>query len=187
MLSPGSVYRRCCCPLLVYGWLGLPRLELPGSAVANLAGQWLAALLFCRALLAERISLRVDRAVLRAQVVLGRDLFVRIVAFQVCFVSAAAVAARFGAAAVAAHQVVVQLWNFLGPLHQNRLYCPETKPRYRWLHERLRPPAGTSFPDAEHLYDNLMLLPHRVLLSSPRGLEAVVAAFDKVARHAGTL
>ncbi|AOS92127.1 MATE family efflux transporter [Mycobacterium intracellulare] len=101
------------CPLLVYGWLGLPRLELPGSAVANLAGQWLAALLFCRALLAERISLRVDRAVLRAQVVLGRDLFVRIVAFQVCFVSAAAVAARFGAAAVAAHQVVVQLWNFL--------------------------------------------------------------------------
>ncbi|KZS68180.1 MATE family efflux transporter [Mycobacterium ostraviense] len=100
------------CPLLVYGWLGLPRLELPGSAAANLAGQWLAALLFCRALLAEEISLHVDRAVLRAQLVLGRDLFVRIVAFQVCFVSAAAVAARFGAAAVAAHQVVVQLWNF---------------------------------------------------------------------------
>ena len=37
------------CPLLVYGWLGLPRLELAGSAVANLVGQWLAALLFCRA------------------------------------------------------------------------------------------------------------------------------------------
>jgi putative MATE family efflux protein len=34
-------------------------------------------------------------------------------AFQVCYVSAAAVAARFGAAAVAAHQVVLQLWNFL--------------------------------------------------------------------------
>lgn len=40
------------CPLLVYGWAGLPRLELVGSAVANLVGQWLAALLFCRALLA---------------------------------------------------------------------------------------------------------------------------------------
>jgi putative MATE family efflux protein len=101
------------CPLLVYGWLGLPRLELAGSAVANLAGQWLAALLFGHALLAERVLLRPNRAVLRAQVVLGRDLVVRTLAFQACFVSAAAVAARFGAAAVAAHQVVLQLWNFL--------------------------------------------------------------------------
>ncbi|ORW34425.1 DegT/DnrJ/EryC1/StrS family aminotransferase [Mycobacterium nebraskense] len=70
------------------------------------------------------------------------------------------------------------------PLHQNRLYCPETKPRYRWLRDRLRPPVGTRFPHAEQLYDNLMLLPHRVLLSSPTGLEAVVAAFDKVAKRA---
>ncbi|HSS23492.1 MAG TPA: MATE family efflux transporter [Mycobacterium sp.] len=101
------------CPLLVYGWLGLPRLELAGSAVANLAGQWLAAVLFGRALLAERVPLRLDRTVLRAQVVMGRDLMVRTLAFQVCFVSAAAVAARFGASAVAAHQVVLQLWEFL--------------------------------------------------------------------------
>jgi putative MATE family efflux protein len=101
------------CPLLVYGWLGLPRLELAGSAVANLVGQWLAALLFGRALLAERVPLRPNRAVLRAQVVMGRDLVVRTLAFQACFVSAAAVAARFGAAAVAAHQVVLQLWSFL--------------------------------------------------------------------------
>ena len=101
------------CPTLVYGWLGLPRMELAGSAVANLVGQWLAALLFCRALLAERVPLRVDFTVLRAQVVMGRDLLVRTLAFQACFVSAAAVAARFGAAAVAAHQVVLQLWSFL--------------------------------------------------------------------------
>jgi putative MATE family efflux protein len=101
------------CPTLVYGWLGFPRLELAGSAVANLVGQWLAAVLFCRALLAERVPLRIDFAVLRAQVVMGRDLVVRTMAFQACFVSAAAVAARFGAAAVAAHQVVLQLWSFL--------------------------------------------------------------------------
>jgi putative MATE family efflux protein len=101
------------CPTLVYGWLGLPRMELAGSAVANLVGQWLAAVLFCRALLAERVPLRVDFTVLRAQVVMGRDLLVRTLAFQACFVSAAAVAARFGAAAVAAHQVVLQLWGFL--------------------------------------------------------------------------
>ena len=101
------------CPTLVYGWLGMPQLGLAGSAVANLVGQWLAGLLFCRALLAERVPLRVDGAVLRAQVVMGRDLMVRTLAFQACFVSAAAVAARFGAASVAAHQVVLQLWSFL--------------------------------------------------------------------------
>ncbi len=101
------------CPLLVYGWLGMPRLELAGSAVANLVGQWLAALLFCRALLVERVPLRIQPTVLRAQVVMGRDLLLRTLAFQACFVSAGAVAARFGAAAVAAHQVVLQLWNFL--------------------------------------------------------------------------
>jgi putative MATE family efflux protein len=101
------------CPLLVYGLLGLPRMELAGSAVANLVGQWVAALLFCRALLVERVPLRLQPTVLRAQVVMGRDLLLRTVAFQACFVSAGAVAARFGAAAVAAHQVVLQLWNFL--------------------------------------------------------------------------
>ncbi|MGH3560699.1 MAG: MATE family efflux transporter, partial [Mycobacterium sp.] len=101
------------CPLLVYGWLGLPRLGLAGSAIANLAGQWLAALLFLRSIRAERVGLGVDRAALRAQLVMGRDLMVRTLAFQACFVSAAAVAARFGAAALGAHQVVLQLWEFL--------------------------------------------------------------------------
>lgn len=109
----GFVVSAILCPLLVYGWLGLPRLELAGSAVANLVGQWLAALLFCRALLVERVSLRLDVAVLPAQLAMGRDLLIRSLAFQACFVSAAAVAARFGAAAVAAHQVVLQLWSFL--------------------------------------------------------------------------
>jgi putative MATE family efflux protein len=109
----GFVLSAVLCPLLVYGSLGMPRLELEGSAVANLVGQWLAALLFLHALYVERVSLRIDPAILRAQVVLGRDLLLRTLAFQACFVSAGAVAARFGAAAVAAHQVVLQLWNFL--------------------------------------------------------------------------
>jgi len=101
------------CPLLVYGLLGAPELGLPGSAVANLIGQWLAAVLFFRALFVEQVPLRLRPPVLRAQVVMGRDLVLRTLAFQACFVSAGAVAARFGAAAVAAHQVVLQLWNFL--------------------------------------------------------------------------
>jgi putative MATE family efflux protein len=109
----GFAVSAALCPLLVYGWLGLPRLELAGSAVANLVGQWLAGTLFIGALLAERCSLRVRPAVVGAQLVMGRDLLVRSLAFQACFVSAAAVAARFGTAAVAAHQVVLQLWSFL--------------------------------------------------------------------------
>ncbi|ODR07620.1 MATE family efflux transporter [Mycolicibacillus koreensis] len=101
------------CPVLVYGLFGMPRLDLAGSAVANLVGQWLAAAMFLAALVAERAALRPDAAALRAQLILGRDLVVRSLAFQACFVSAAAVAARFGAAALAAHQVVLQLWTFL--------------------------------------------------------------------------
>lgn len=101
------------CPLLVYGWLGAPRLELAGSAVANVVGQWLAAGLFLQSIHAERVPARADPAALRSQLLLGRDLMLRGLAFQVCFISAGAVAARFGAASVAAHQVVLQLWMFL--------------------------------------------------------------------------
>ncbi|MFN0070737.1 MAG: MATE family efflux transporter [Chloroflexota bacterium] len=101
------------CPPLVHGWLGAPRLELVGSAIANLVGQWLAATLFLRALLEEQVPLRRQPAVLRAQLIMGRDLVLRGLAFQICFISAGAVAARFGAPAVAAHQVVLQLWVFL--------------------------------------------------------------------------
>ncbi|WP_084501666.1 MATE family efflux transporter [Nocardia xishanensis] len=101
------------CPVLVHGLLGAPALGLPGSAVANVAGQTVTAVLFLGALVRERVSLVPHWSVMRAQLVLGRDLIVRSLAFQACFVSAAAVAARFGAASVAAHQLVLQLWNFL--------------------------------------------------------------------------
>ncbi|HLS00239.1 MAG TPA: MATE family efflux transporter [Mycolicibacillus parakoreensis] len=112
-VAAGFSLSALACPLLVYGLLGMPRLGLAGSAVANLAGQWLAATLFLAALVGERAALRPNAAALRAQLILGRDLVVRSLAFQACFVSAAAVAARFGAAALAAHQVVLQLWTFL--------------------------------------------------------------------------
>ncbi len=101
------------CPVLVHGLVGAPRMELPGSAVANVVGQAVTAALFVSALVRERVELRPHPSVMRAQLVLGRDLIARSLAFQACFVSAAAVAARFGAASVAAHQLVLQLWNFL--------------------------------------------------------------------------
>ena len=109
----GLVVSALLCPLLVHGLLGAPRLELAGSAVANVTGQVVSAVLFVAALVRQRVSLRPHPRVMRAQLVLGRDLIVRSLAFQACFVSAGAVAARFGAASVAAHQLVLQLWNFL--------------------------------------------------------------------------
>jgi putative MATE family efflux protein len=50
---------------------------------------------------------------MRAQLGLGRDLVLRSLAFQACFVSATTVAAHTSTAAVGAHQVVLQLWVFL--------------------------------------------------------------------------
>ncbi|GAB2667541.1 MATE family efflux transporter [Saccharopolyspora gloriosae] len=97
------------CPLFVYplGW------GLEGSAVANLIGQSISAALFLRALVVERAGLRPDPATMRAQLGMGRDLVLRTLAFQACFLSATSVAARTGADSAAAHQVVWQLWSFL--------------------------------------------------------------------------
>jgi putative MATE family efflux protein len=100
------------CPLLVHG----AGLGLVGSAIANVAGQTVGATLFLVALVraarAGGVSMRPAPAVLRAQLALARDLLARSLAFQACFLSAAAVATRFGAATVAAHQIVLQLWFF---------------------------------------------------------------------------
>jgi len=97
------------CPVLVYGtdW------GLEGSAVANVAAQVISATLFLRALRAEHVALRPAPAKMRTQLALGRDLVLRSLAFQACFISATAVAAHTSTAAVGAHQVVLQLWVFL--------------------------------------------------------------------------
>ncbi|MBC3185359.1 MATE family efflux transporter [Corynebacterium sp. zg-331] len=90
------------------------RLGLVGSAVANLLGVSVSALLFLGALVREhRGPWRPQWAMIRSQLVLGRDLIVRSASFQVAFLSAAGVAGRFGVAALAAHQILLQLWNFL--------------------------------------------------------------------------
>ncbi|SDM92508.1 MATE family efflux transporter [Allokutzneria albata] len=97
------------CPVLVY-WADW---GLAGSAVANVVAQVISAALFVRALVVQRVPLRPIPRLMRAQLGLGRDLILRSLAFQACFVSAAAVAARTSAEAAAAHQVVLQLWTFL--------------------------------------------------------------------------
>lgn len=97
------------CPALVYGagW------GLEGSAVANVVAQLISAGLFLRALTSEGVAMRPRPEVMRAQLILGRDLVLRSLAFQACFLSAAAVAARTSTEAVGAHQIVLQLWMFL--------------------------------------------------------------------------
>jgi putative MATE family efflux protein len=97
------------CPLLVY----VADLGLTGSAIANVCAQTVGAALFLRALLAEGVSLRPHRATIWAQLVVARDLVARTLGMQLCFLTAAAVAARMGTAQIAAHQIVLQLWNFL--------------------------------------------------------------------------
>ncbi|HWB34441.1 MAG TPA: MATE family efflux transporter, partial [Rugosimonospora sp.] len=96
------------CPLLVYP----AGLGLAGSAVANAAAQTASGSLFVVALVRERTPLRPHPALIRAQLVLGRDLVLRGATFQACFLSATAVVARFGAPALGAHQIAFQLWNF---------------------------------------------------------------------------
>ena len=97
------------CPTLVYAadW------GLEGSAIANVVAQVISAGMFLAALVREKVQLRPDAGLMRAQLGLGRDLVLRSLGFQACFVSAAAVAARTSTAALGAHQIVLQLWVFL--------------------------------------------------------------------------
>ena len=105
---------------LVHGVGWFPRLGLTGSAVANVVGQSITGALFVTRLIGEsrrrRLSLSPDRSIIAAQLLMARDLILRSLSFQVCFVSATAVAARFGMASVAAHQVTIQVWDFVALL-----------------------------------------------------------------------
>ncbi|TWP50178.1 MATE family efflux transporter [Lentzea tibetensis] len=105
----GNALSAVLCPILVHpvGW------GLEGSAVANVVAQVLSAGLFFRALFAEHVPLKPRPALMREQLGMGRDLVLRGLAFQACFISAASVAARTSIEAVGAHQVVLQLWTFL--------------------------------------------------------------------------
>ncbi|GGQ57712.1 MATE family efflux transporter [Couchioplanes azureus] len=103
-----NVLSAALCPLLVYpaGW------GLTGSAVANVTAQSLSGGLFLWAIVRERAPLRPVPAIIGNQLLLGRDLLLRGAAFQACWLSATAVAARFGVAALGAHQIALQLWFF---------------------------------------------------------------------------
>ena len=103
-----NVLSAILCPVLVYplGW------GLTGSAVANVAAQSVSGGLFLLALVRETKALKPSLSIIMRQLVLSRDLLIRGAAFQACWLSATAVAARFGVAALGAHQIALQLWFF---------------------------------------------------------------------------
>ncbi|WHT17919.1 MATE family efflux transporter [Crossiella sp. CA-258035] len=109
----GNALSAVLCPVFVHGLGEFDGWGLEGSAMANVLAQAVSAVLFLRALAVERVPLRPHWRSMAAQLGLGRDLVLRSLAFQACFVSAAAVAARTSAATAGAHQVVLQLWTFL--------------------------------------------------------------------------
>lgn len=103
-----NAFSAVLCPILVYP-LGL---GLSGSAVANALAQTAGGAMFVWTLAKRAPTLRPQPALLKAQLVMGRDLLVRGAAFQACFLSATAIAARFGTAILGAHQIALQLWLF---------------------------------------------------------------------------
>jgi len=96
------------CPILVYP----AGLGLVGSAIANAVAQTVAGACFAVALLREEINWRPRIRVIGEQLRMGRDLLIRGGAFQLSFLSATTVAARFGTATIAGHQIAMQLWFF---------------------------------------------------------------------------
>jgi putative MATE family efflux protein len=107
-----NVLSAVASPLLVYP----AGLGLTGSALANVLAQWVGAALCLRAIRAERVPLAPDWQVMRSQLVVSRDLVIRALAFQVAYLAAAGVAGRMGAAQLAAHQIGLQLWEFIALL-----------------------------------------------------------------------
>ncbi|MHA2789208.1 MATE family efflux transporter [Corynebacterium sp. S7] len=101
---PGAI----AIPIFVQWW------GLVGSAAANVLGVSITASCFLIALIRQhRGDWRPRWSIMKRQLVLGRDLILRSLSFQIAFISAAAVAARVGVAALAAHQIMLQLWNFI--------------------------------------------------------------------------
>lgn len=106
-LIPGAIL----LPILV------GRFGLVGSAIANVIGMGITAVLFVVVLARENAryggSWSPRWSVIKRQLVLGRDLILRSLSFQVSLLAAAAIAGRIGVVALAAHQLMLQLWNFL--------------------------------------------------------------------------
>lgn len=97
--------------VFVLGW------GLAGSAAGTVVAQTGAAIAYVLVVLrlarTERVGLAPHRGRLGRLAIVGRDLFVRTVALRGAFTAATVLAARRGAAALAAYQIAIQWWTFL--------------------------------------------------------------------------
>jgi putative MATE family efflux protein len=84
-----------------------------GTVVAQIGAAGAYVFIVRRAARAARASLRPDRAGIRAAAIVGSNLVVRTGALLVAFLVSTSIATRIGDAAVAAHGVTFQIWNFL--------------------------------------------------------------------------
>lgn len=112
--------------ILIFGWraVGIPAFGIAGAAWATVAATWIGALTFLvvggrrleigRALHQGILMIRWD--LLRDLLGLARDLLLRTIGLQAALFMATRMAAVFGAASLAAHQVGWQLWAFLALL-----------------------------------------------------------------------
>ena len=76
------------------------------------------------------------------------------------------------------------------PLHQNPLFCPETKKRHQLDNgylERLREVRRQEFPVSTEHYDTTLVFHHRILLGSQQDMDDIVTAFVKIERNIGRL
>lgn len=75
------------------------------------------------------------------------------------------------------------------PLHQNQLYCPETKHRHHLSEEYVKrlSLSESTFPSAEDHYKNSLVFHHRILLGTQQDMDDIVEAFAKVKKYASTL
>lgn len=99
--------------LLVYGF----GLGIAGSAWGTVAAQWAMAAVYLvvvvRGARRHEASLRPDAAGIRASARAGAPLLVRTLSLRAVLMTATAVAARLGDADLAAHQIIVTLWNLM--------------------------------------------------------------------------
>ncbi|MEX2133699.1 MAG: MATE family efflux transporter, partial [Acidimicrobiia bacterium] len=98
-------------PILIFGfgW------GLQGAAIATVIAQWLGAVLFIRMLFRREMLSRPEniKAALPSLLTLGRNgvmVSMRTAAILIALTIAAGKATRLGAEAIAAHQIVVQVW-----------------------------------------------------------------------------
>jgi putative MATE family efflux protein len=96
--------------ILIYGF----DLGIGASALSTVIAQWVGAGLYLRwvrsAVLHHEVKLHPELAILRRQLVVAGDLFIRTAALRGSFIVAVAAAARVGQVDLAAHEITFQLW-----------------------------------------------------------------------------